>query len=259
MFTLFYNRIGFLTLFKREISRFMKVYIQTLVAPLLSNLLFLGIFGGIFRTGGSSMNADGYLAFLVPGLCGMGAIFAAFQNPAFSLITQKFTNTIQDLNSYPMTAFEKVLAFVLGGTFRGVLIALMTYIAALFFVRQAVQNPVLFIIMIIVISFIFSNLGVVSGLLINNFDRLNFILSIILTPLVYFGGVFFEISKLPVLFSNIAQINPVYALISLCRYSYTGVYTGNNILICIVITISITLISFFWAYNLLKKGSGIKE
>src|SRR4030042_4919668 len=136
---LFYNLVGFYTLLKREISRFMKVYIQTLVAPLLSNILFLGIFGGMLKTREVGIDGVGYLSYLVPGLCAMGAIFSAFQNPAFSLIPQKYTNTVYDLNSYPLTNFEKVFAFILGGTIRGFLIGILTYLATILFIGYNIK------------------------------------------------------------------------------------------------------------------------
>ena len=95
---IFYNRIGFLTLLNKEIHRFMKVPVQTVLAPLISNILYMLIFGGMLQTREVGIEGISYLNFLVPGLATMGAIFAAFQNPAFSMISQKFQNTIQDLN-----------------------------------------------------------------------------------------------------------------------------------------------------------------
>lgn len=255
---LLYNFYGFYTLLKRELSRFMKVYIQTLVAPLLSNILFLGIFGGMLKTREAGIDGVGYLSYLVPGLCAMGAIFSAFQNPAFSLITQKYTNTIYDLNSYPLTNFEKVLAFILGGTIRGFLIGTVTYLATIFFIGYNIKYPFLFFGMLMAISFIFSGIGIAAGLMIKNFDILNFILSIILTPMVYFGGVFFELSKLPRLFSLIAFINPLYPMINLTRFGFLG-YHEDGILMQLIIILIIIILSFLSAYYVFKKGFGIKE
>ncbi len=255
---LFYNFLGFYTLLKRELNRFMKVYIQTLVAPLLSNILFLGIFGGMLKTREVGIVGVEYLSYLVPGLCAMGAIFAAFQNPAFSIITQKYTNTIYDLNSYPLTNFEKVSAFILGGTIRGFLIGVITYLATIIFVGYNIKYPILFFGMLLIISFIFSCLGIVAGLLIKNFDKLNFILSIILTPMVYFGGVFFELSKLPIIISTIVFINPLYPMINLTRFGFLGYHEGN-IIIHFMILFIFTILSFLTAYFVFKKGFGIKE
>jgi len=93
---MFYNPTGFLTLTKREIHRFFKVYLQTVLAPLLTNILFLGVFGATFKTRSVGIEGVDYLSFLVPGLCAMGAIFAAYQNPSSSIVAQKYQGIIQD-------------------------------------------------------------------------------------------------------------------------------------------------------------------
>ena len=254
----FYNFIGFWGLLKREIKRFMKVYIQSLIAPLLSNMLFLGVFGGMLQTRQVGIDGVDYLHFLVPGLASMGAIFASFQNPSFSIIVQKFGDTLKDLNSYPISNFEKTLAFVLGGTVRGFLIGILTYIATIPFIGYTINNPFIFFLILIIISFIFSSLGTIIGLIFDNFEKLNFILSIVLTPLAYFGGVFFEVSQLPGLLSKIVVINPLYPLINMVRYGYLGVHEGQ-IFIQFIFIILMTLGSFSIAYYLLNKGVGLRD
>ena len=253
-----YNKTGFFTMVKREIHRFMKVYIQTLLAPLLSNMLFLGVFGGMLKTREVGIEGVSYLSFLVPGLAAMGAIFASFQNPSFSIIAQKYQETIKDLNGYPLSTIEKVLAFVLGGTFRGVLIGTLTYIATIFFVGYHIEHVFVFFLMLTVVSFTFSSLGVVVGLFLDNFERMNFILAIILTPMAYFGGVFFEVSKLPGVLSNIAYFNPLFPMINLIRYGYLGVYEGN-LLIQIPFVLITGIVAFSAAYYFFKKGVGLKD
>lgn len=252
---LFYNRIGFLTLLRREISRFMKIYIQTLLAPLLSNVLFLGVFGAMIKTRGTGIAGIDYLHFLVPGLCAMGAIFAAFQNPAFSIVAQKYQDILKDINSYPITTFEKVLSFVMGGTFRGVLIGILTYISAIYFTGYHIEKPALFLLMLTVISSVFASAGVAAGLLLETFEKINFILSIILTPMAYFGGVFFEVTKLH---GTLVYLNPLFPLINLLRYSYLGIYEGA-LLIQSVYIMLLVLVSFSAAYILFKRGTGLKH
>ncbi|AFA47114.1 ABC transporter permease [Acetobacterium woodii] len=254
---MFYNRIGFITLLNREIHRFMKVPVQTILAPLISNILYMAIFGGMLQTRSVGIDGVSYLHFLVPGLATMGAIFAAFQNPAFSIISQKFQNTIQDLNSYPISITEKILAFVFGGMFRGVLVGVLTYAATIFFVGYEVVHPLFFVLALMATSFVFASIGLIAGLILDNFEKMNFILAIIITPLTYLGGVFFEISKLPGFLSAIKYINPIFPLVNVSRYAYIGVCEGN-ITIHIVITLALVLSSFFIAAYVFKKGIGIK-
>lgn len=254
---IFYNRTGFTTLLNREIHRFMKVPVQTVLAPLISNMLYLAIFGGMLQTRQVGIDGVNYLHFLVPGLASMGAIFAAFQNPAFSIISQKFQNTIQDLNSYPISNAEKILAFVFGGVFRGVLVGLLTYAATIFFVGYEIEYPIYFILSLTATSFVFASLGLICGLIFDNFEKMNFVLAIVITPLAYLGGVFFEISKLPGLLAAIKYINPIYPLVNIARFAFIGVCEGN-IQMQLVIAVFLILGSFLSASYIFKKGIGIK-
>ena len=254
---IFYNRVGFSTLLNKEIHRFMKVPVQTVLAPLISNILYMAIFGGMLQTREVGIEGISYLNFLVPGLATMGAIFAAFQNPSFSIISQKFQNTIQDLNSYPISLAEKILAFVFGGMFRGVLVGILTYAATIFFVGYEVEYPIFFVLALTATSFVFASLGLIAGLVFDNFEKMNFALAIVITPLTYLGGVFFEISKLPGLLSAIKYINPIYPLVNVSRYAYIGVCEGN-IVIHVLLTMALVISSFLIAAYIFKKGVGIK-
>lgn len=257
MGTFIYNPRGFLTLLNREIHRFTKVSVQTILAPLISNLLYLGIFGGVLSTRDVGIGGVNYLLFLVPGLSTMAAIMASFQNPAFSLIQQKYMNTISDLNSFPISNFEKTLAFILGGTIRGLMVGTLTYGATIPFVGSTIKYPLLFFISLTLTSFIFAGLGLFCGLLLDGFEKMNFVLSIIITPMTYLGGVFFEVTKLPGLLSGIRFINPIYPLVNLTRYGYVGIFEGN-ILHHGVFVIIFVLIAIVTSTAIFSKGVGIK-
>jgi len=254
---IFYNRLGFTVLLYREIHRFFKVFIQTIFAPLLSNILYLAVFGGVLKTREVGIEGVNYLHFLVPGLTTMGALMAAFQNPSFSLISQKFQGTIQDINSYPISDVEKSLAYILGGTFRGLLVGSLTYIATVPFVGFGIKNIPLFIFSIILTSFIFASIGLICGLTLDNFEKMNFILAIVITPLSYLGGVFFEVSKLPGVLSHVGNINPIYPLVNITRYSYLGIAEGNILLHGILAFVFLSA-SFITSIILFRKGIGIK-
>jgi ABC-2 type transport system permease protein len=252
-----YNPTGFRTLLDREIHRFMKIAVQTLLAPLLSNVLYLGVFGGLLKTRQVGLLGTNYLLFLVPGLATMGAIFAAFQNPSFSMISQKFQNTIQDLNSYPISNLEKTLAFVLGGTIRGVLIGLLTYLAAACFVGFQIVHPFGFLFLLGVVSFIFAALGLIAGLLFDSYEKLNFVLTIVIVPLAYFGGVFFELGRLTGSLAVLKYLNPIFPLVGITRYAYLGISDGNLALQALMAA-GFTIVSFLAAFHTLERGWGLK-
>jgi ABC-2 type transport system permease protein len=235
----------------------MKVSVQTVLAPLISNVLYLGIFGGMLSTRQAALGGIDYLHFLVPGLVTMGAIFAAFQNPAFSIISQKFQNTIQDLNSYTISNLEKSMAFILGGTFRGMLVGLLTYGATVIFVGWKMEYPLRFLLALAATSFFFASVGLICGLLLDNFEKMNFVLSIVITPMAYLGGVFFEITRLPGLLPVIRFFNPIYPLVNITRYAYLGVFEGD-VRQHAVLSLALMAGAFLTAVLLFKKGYGIK-
>ena len=253
-----YNAVGFYSLTKREVMRFMKVWSQTLLMPLITNLLFLGVFGAIFLDRDIGIEGVSYLVFLVPGLCAMGAISNAFQNPSSSLIIQKYQNILQDLNAYPITAFEKTAAYIIGGVIRGVLVGALTYAATIPFVGFTIEHPVLFFFMLAVISAVFSAFGLIAGLMSKSFDQVSFIGNIVLTPLLYFGGVFFQLSNLPKIVSVIAMFNPVFPLIDMTRYAYAGIYEGSFIYNSVFILVLLVGL-FVTSYMLFRKGVGLKD
>ena len=187
----------------------------------------------------------------------MGAIFSAFQNPSFSIISQKYENTVQDLNSYPISNMEKSLAFILGGAIRGFLIGLMTYVGTAVFIGFNIVYPVSFFVMLWITSFIFASLGLVVGLMFNNFEKINFALSIIITPMAYLGGVFFEITRIPGILSASRFINPIYPLVNMTRYAYLGYNEGN--LLLNALAAAILLVGLFMiAVHAFSKGVGVK-
>lgn len=252
-----YNPLGMWTLMKREVHRFLKVYLQTVISPLISNLLYLAIFGGTLSSRHITIGHVGYLKFLVPGLCVMGVILSSFQNPSFSIVAHKFQNTIMDFNSYPLSHFEKLVGFIFGGTCRGILIGGVTYLATIPFAGAWMVHPIWFFISLVFVGITFSAIGVISGLCVKTFEGTNFFLSIILTPITYLAGVFFQVSSLPGVLSKIALFNPLFPLVSSVRYMYLGVSEGN-----IVINISYALgVMFFFcivAYIFIQKGIGLK-
>jgi len=214
--------IGFRTLFQREVMRYLKLAVQTLVAPFLSNLLFLGIFGGLMSTRSVEPGAVPYIRFLIPGLVFMGAFLSAFQNPLFSIVAMKYQNTLQDLCQYPLSATSRFFAFSLAGALRGFLVGVMTYAAAGFFGGFTLQHPMLFWLYIAGISFVAASGGIVMGLLLDSFEKTNFVVALILTPAMFLAGVF-HMAGSSVLLDLTARFNPLSALVGQGRIFFLGV------------------------------------
>lgn len=250
------NPYGTYTLARREISRFLKVYFQTLLAPLLNNLLFLAVFGASLSGREVGISGVSYLPFLVPGLCVIGSINSAFQNPSSSLVIQKYQNLIQDINSFPITIAEKILAYTAAGTIRGVLVGIMTYLASIPFVGWHIEHPLLFVVILTLVSFIASAFGLCMGLISKTFDQLAFVSNFILTPLIFFGGVFFSLSKLPGVLAKISMLNPIFPLVDTLRFAFIGIHEGN-LLVHSLLMGGYVIISLCICAYLFKKGVGL--
>ncbi len=246
------NYYGTWTLFRRESSRFLKVYMQTVFAPLVSNLLFLAIFGlSLHRT--VPMEGVSYLQFLVPGLIVMGIINNAYQNPSSSIILMKYQGTINNLLIIPLRKIEIFTAFICASILRSFIVAIVTFTASLFFVSFSYYSIPFIFLAAFLIAMFFSSLGLAVGIWAKEFDNQAFIFSFILTPLIFLGGIFFPASKLPGAFAKIIQINPIIYMIDLFRYGFNGIHEFPISTGLIVLFIATFLVSWL-AYHLLKTG-----
>jgi ABC-2 type transport system permease protein len=246
------NPIGTWTFFKRETKRFMKVYQQTILAPVISNILFLAIFGlSIQRT---IPNSDlSYLQFLAPGLILMGIINNSYQNPSSSMIIMKYQGLIESILSIPLKKIEILIGFVSSAILRGLMVGLATYLTVIFFVDlQYVSIPIILATSILVTMF-FGFLGLIVGIWADEMDKFAVIQNFVLTPLIFLGGVFYPISSLPDSFAAASQLNPIVYMINLYRYGFTGMQEFSIALSFGVVTTSTIAIGLL-AYYLLRTG-----
>lgn len=247
--------IGFKTLFMREVMRYLKLAVQSLVAPFLSNLLFLSIFGGLMP-GRSDPSGASYIRFLVPGLVFMGAFLSAFQNPLFSIVGMKYQNTLQDLCQYPISALSRYLAFSLAGALRGFLVGVMTYAAAGFFGGYSLQHPFLFWAFIAGVSFVAASGGIVIGLFLDSFEKTNFVVSLILTPALFLAGVF-HVRGTSAWLDLIARFNPLSVLVGQGRFFFLG-HRGPDAWITISLGVVFCLVSVSLAAWAMDSRKGMK-
>ncbi|HEU5181019.1 MAG TPA: ABC transporter permease [Candidatus Polarisedimenticolia bacterium] len=219
--------IPFRTLFYREIHRFFIVINQTLLAPVISAVLYLFIFG--FSLGDRFGNFHGfsYLHFLIPGLVMMGLVNNSFQNPSSSLMISKFEGNIVDILMAPIGHVEIVLGYVLGGMFRGLLVGVCILLVSCFFALPPFSHPLYLITVALLSSGLFALLGVVAGIWAEKFDDLAMFPTFIITPLTYLGGVFYSISILPPFWRKVSLLNPLLYMINALRFGFLGVSDVN--------------------------------
>jgi len=248
-----HNPTGTYTLFKRETKRFLKVWMQTILAPVISNLLFLMIFGLSISRSVDNIGGLSYLQFIVPGLVLMGIVNNAYQNPSSSMIIQKYQGLIQDLMIIPLKKIEIMLAVISSAVLRGLIVGVITLIPALFFVSFPYSSLPVLLGSAVLVSLFFSFLGLFVGIWAKDFDKTAFIQNFVLTPLVFLGGVFFPVSNLPGPFDTISLFNPIVHMANLLRYGFTG-YVELPLLTSFVVLGSATLVLGLVTFALLRSG-----
>ncbi len=214
--------LGVRTLFRKEVTRFLRVPGQTILSPLITTALYFVVFG--YSLGGRLREIDGipYIRFLVPGLVMLGVISNAFLNTSSSLFIMKLQGTMVDVLVTPLSYLEFLAAFVGAGVLRAFLVGTLTWATAAVFVGAYVPHPFLALLAGLLVSLAFSSLGLIVSLWAEKFEQVNFIPTFVITPLTFLGGVFYSATMLPPHFQLFLHINPIYYMIESMRYALIG-------------------------------------
>ncbi|NRB14277.1 MAG: ABC transporter permease [Rhizobiales bacterium] len=252
------NWLGLYTLYKKEVMRFTSIYLQTIIAPVVSMLLFLAIFTigiGKFR---AEINGVAFVVFIVPGLVMNAMMQNAFANNSSSLMMGKMQGNIVDILMPPISAGEMMLAITMGGATRGLVVGLSTGIAMMFVVDFSIQHIWAVVLFGVLGSVVMALLGVLGGIWADKFDHLGMISNFIITPATFLSGTFYSITQLPEFAQIITMFNPFYYLIDGFRYGFIG-QSESNIYITLLVSISTCVGLWVWGYYLIKIGYKIKS
>ncbi len=256
------NWLGLWTFYEKEVRRFLKVYFQTVMAPVISTLLFLFVFMQAFGSNRPAVGDVSYIVFLAPGLIMMAILNNAFANSSSSLIIGKVQGSLVDVLMAPLSPKELTIGFVAGAATRGLLVGLVTALTSAAFMIFSTPLPIYNILIIfyfaISAAILFALLGIISGLWADKFDQLAAITNFLIQPLTFLSGTFYAISRLPEPFKTISSINPIFLLVDGFRYGFTGYHEGNvtaSALVILLLNITLTYVS----YRLLKAGWRIKS
>jgi ABC-2 type transport system permease protein len=247
------GQIRFLTLWRREVSRFMKIKKQTLGGPLLETFLYITVFGAALGSRIKQLHGIEYILFVIPGLIMMAWATNSFTNNSSSILQQKFQGAIHDQLSSPASPLELLLAFSLGGFVRGLLVAVITFAAASILVSLPVDHVLVLVPSLFLVGFFFSQLGVLIGVRAEQFDDVAFAQTFVLQPLIFLGGVFYSAALLPQPFQTLIHFNPIYYMISLVRYGFVG-YTEISIPLSLLALTGATVALFLFNLRLFSQG-----
>lgn len=245
--------IGFWALTEREILRFTKVINQTILPPIISAILYLFIFGYSLRERIPEVQGISYLEFLVPGLVMMGLMNNAYSNTSSSLFIGRWTNSIQDVLVSPLSYWEMVLAYTIGGVARGLVVAVGVYLVALPFTSLSFISFPLTLFFLLMVSLIFSLIGLIAGLWAEKFEHIAIFTTFLITPLTFLGGVFYSVQMLPPLFQQLSLWNPFLYMINGLRFGMSGL-TDVPLWQSVVLVSALTVGLFLFCVYLFRQG-----
>lgn len=252
------NVIGLWTLTWREIKRFLNVYLQTIVAPVVTTLLFYAIFALAFGGLQREIGVVPYMEFLAPGLIMMTMVQNAFSNSSSSLVIAKIQGNIVDILMPPLSPGELLFAFVTGGVIRGLAVGLVTALVMSFFVALSVHNLLFVLLFSLLGTMMLSALGICAGIWAEKFDHIASVTNFFVTPLAFLSGTFYSIGSLPEVWQQAAFCNPFFYMIDGFRYGFIGqgdapVVTG------VAVLCGFTFLLLLLSYGMLKTGYKIKS
>ena len=214
--------IAYSTLVRREVTRFTRIWVQTLIPPVITMSLYFLIFGGLIGSRIGSMGGHHYMSFVVPGLIMMAVINNSYANVSSSFFGAKFNNSIEEMLVSPCPNIIILLGFVSGGVLRGMIVGLFVTVLASIFADLPFHSIPLTMLVVILSAMLFSVAGFINAVYANSFDDISMVPTFVLTPLTYLGGVFYTIDMLPHFWRAVSQFNPILYMVSTFRYGILG-------------------------------------
>lgn len=251
------NTIGLYTIVRREITRFIRIWTQTLLPSIISITLYFVIFGNLIGPRIGEMHGFRYIDYIVPGLIMMSIITNSYANVVGSFFTSKFQRNIEEMLVSPLPNAVILWGYTLGGVARGIAVGFLVTIVSLFFTDLNLNNMWLTILIGVLTAILFSLAGLVNGIFAKKFDDINLVPTFILTPLTYLGGVFYSVSLLPTFWQTVTLGNPVFYMVNAFRYGMLG-FSDISIQVCISVIIGFIIVLYFMSLWLLKRGIGIR-
>ena len=250
--------IGFKTIVIREYGRIIRIWGQTLVPSAVTATLYFVIFGSLIGRRVGDMGGFGYMQYIAPGLIMMSVITNSYANVVSSFFGAKFGKHIEELLVSPLPNWLIVVGYVTGGVMRGLMVGGVVTIVSVLFARLHVHHIAIIIAAALLTSVVFSLGGFINAVLAKNFDQVNWVPAFVLTPLTYFGGVFYSVSLLPEWAQKLSFANPILYMVNAFRYGFLGV-SDVDVKLAFTIMIVAAAAMFAISVTMLNRGTGIRE
>jgi len=248
---------GMLWLARRETLRVSKLWTQTVLAPVVSSLLFILVFGLSLSGRIRNVGTVEYDQFIVPGLIAMAMVQAAFANNASTIFQARSDRYVNDILSAPMHPWQMTLGFVLGGIFRGLLIGVALLVAALLLTGVSIAHPAALVAAVALCLVLFAAFGTVVGIYAESWDSSSFIANIVILPLAFIGGTFYSVALLPSPWEELSHANPIFYMVQAMRYGMLG-ESDVSIWLSLAVTAALAVPAYLWAQWLFTTGRKLK-
>jgi len=250
--------VAFSTLVIKEVLRFSRIWVQTILPPAITTTLYFIIFGNLIGDRIGEMDGHGYREFIVPGLILMAVIANSYANTVSSFFQAKYQRHIEELIISPVPNWIILSGYVAGGVARGLAVGVVVTGVAFFFADVGLVHPTFTVLVVVLTSILFALGGLINAIFARNFDDISVIPTFVLTPLTYLGGVFYSISLLPEFWQRVSLANPVLYMINAFRYGILGVSDIEPVVALALILVFILVLGSL-ALWLLYRGVGIKN
>ncbi len=248
---------AFRSLLSKEITRFTRIWVQTLVPPAITMTLYFIIFGNLIGSRIGEMNGFTYMEYIVPGLIMMSVITNSYSNVASSFFSAKLQKNIEELLVAPVPNYVIIAGYVMGGVTRGLLVGALVTCVSLLFVDLQVDHWGIIFATVFMTSVVFALGGLINAVYAKTFDDISIIPTFVLTPLTYLGGVFYSISLLPEFWQGVSKINPIVYMVNAFRYGFLGVSDVGIVTSFGVLGVFVVAL-YLLAHYLVSRGIGLR-
>src|SRR5690625_1291961 len=249
--------VALVTIVRKEVRRFMRIWLQTLLPSAITMTLYFIIFGSLIGRRIGEMGGFDYMQFVVPGLIMMAVITNSYSNVVSSFFGAKFQRFVEEILVSPVNNQIMLLGYVAGGMVRGVLVGIIVTALSLFFTDLRVHDPLVTVAILLLTTLLFSLGGLINAVFANTFDDVSIVPTFVLTPLTYLGGVFYSIDLLSPFWQGVARLNPILYMVNTFRYGLLGV-SDVNVTWAIVGLVVCVVALFIIALYLLKNGTRLR-
>ncbi len=250
--------VAFKTIVRKEVTRFTRIWGQTLLPPVINQTLYFIIFGTFIGSQIPEVNGVSYMAFIVPGLIMMAIINNSFSNVVSSFFGAKFMHNVEELLVSPTKNSVILLGWSVGGMLRGILVGAIVFIVSFLFTRPEIAHPGVIVLFTVLTSAVFAFGGFLNALFATKFDDVSVFPTFILTPLTYLGGVFYSVGSLPPFWQTVSKFNPIVYIIDGFRYGFYG-FSDLNVGVSVAVLAAFCVGLFCLNLYLLNRGKGLRN